>query len=153
MSIQSLRDQAISALQTVLTKRENCITFEKLVFNRLNLDLEQDINKSVYKWCIYNVIGILGESENQEEKKQIANDVKKGKIGWKSSFYDNISAKIDEFDEYLVKPFEVTEGVNQCGKCGSKKTWNVQKQVRASDEPMSVFSRCVECGHSWSYHG
>lgn len=157
MSFQELRENAIAAFQTVLVKKENCNTFEKLLYNNLtngkNIDEEDPDFIDLYKWCVYNVIGILGETETAAEKKHIANEVKKGKIGWKSSFYNEVSAKIDEFDEYLVKPFEVTEGVNQCGKCGSKKTWNIQKQVRASDEPMSVFSRCVECGHSWSYHG
>ena len=91
--------------------------------------------------------------QNSSEMKSIASAVKSGKIGWKSPTYDSVSTKIEEFDEYLAKPFEVVEGVVECGKCHSKKTWSVQKQTRGSDEPMTTFSRCVECGNQWTYSG
>lgn len=148
--LMDLRENAISAFRTVLTKIQNCDIFEKLIFNQIYKSNPQKFDVDTYKWCVFNVIGYLFK---ESDKKRIADDVKQGKIGWKSPIYDNISAKIDEFDEYLVKPFDVVEGVNECGKCGSKKTWNVQKQVRSSDEPMTTFSRCVNCGNQWSYSG
>jgi len=36
-----------------------------------------------------------------------------------------------------------------CGKCGSDRTTNYQKQTRSADEPMTVFVACVTCGNKW----
>ena len=85
--------------------------------------------------------------------KNIATDLKKGNVGWKNPLYNNIESKIQEHDDYIVKPFEVVDGVVKCPKCQNSKTWSVQKQTRSSDEPMTTFSRCVTCGHQWAYSG
>ena len=50
--------------------------------------------------------------------------------------------KMDEYDQFLVKPFEVEEGVLECNKCGSKKTFSYSKQTRAGDEATTVFATC-----------
>ena len=36
-----------------------------------------------------------------------------------------------------------------CGRCKKKKVSYYQMQTRSADEPMTVFYRCVECGHKW----
>lgn len=43
---------------------------------------------------------------------------------------------------------KVSQGIFKC-KCGSELTVSAQKQVRAADEPMTVFVSCVTCGHKW----
>jgi len=139
------RELSLKALSTVLKSEKNCTIFEKYIYEKCSDDEE------MYTWCVYQVVGLL--LQNLGKMKEIAKNVKEGKIGWESETYDSISSKISEFDEYLVKPFEVVEGISECGKCHSKKTWSVQKQVRSSDEPMTTFSRCVECGNQWSYSG
>jgi DNA-directed RNA polymerase subunit M/transcription elongation factor TFIIS len=115
--------------------------FEEAVYNKIQ-------DPDTYTWCIYQIIGLLSVGG---EKKQVLKEIKKGKVGWKSPSYDAIASKIEEYDEYLVKPFEVVEGVVECGKCHSKKTWSVQKQVKSGDENMTTFSRCVMCGNQWSF--
>jgi DNA-directed RNA polymerase subunit M/transcription elongation factor TFIIS len=142
---QELRARAIGAFSTVLKNTHNCETFEKNIYEKVPADIK------TYTWIVYQVIGFL--SKNVSEMKSILQEVKNDKIGWKSSIYENIANKLAEYDEYLVNPFEVVEGVVECGKCHSKKTWSVQRQTRSSDEPMTTFSRCVECGHQWSYSG
>lgn len=42
---------------------------------------------------------------------------------------------------------DVTE--NRCSKCLHDKAYWVQIQIRSSDEPMSRFYRCCNCGHQW----
>lgn len=140
------RQLGIQALEKVLKQPKNCQTFENYIFEQV-----KDSGPEIYLWCIYQVIGLL--LQDMTAMKAIASSVKSGRIGWKSPSYDSVSDRINEFDEYLSKPFEVVEGVVQCGKCSSKKTWSVQKQTRGSDEPMTTFSRCVECGHQWAYAG
>lgn len=135
----------IKCLSLVLKNKNNCKILENLVDKATKGDFE------FYKWAIYQICGLLVKGE--KTVKEAGLEVSKGKIGWKSSTYDDISQKMEEFDDYLVNPFEIVQGVSQCEKCGSKRTWNVQKQTRSSDEPMTTFSRCVDCGNSWSYSG
>jgi len=139
------RQVATEALCTVLKNTNNAVLLEKYVYQQT-----KDVEEAIYIWCIYQVVGLLLQGT---QPKQIATDVRAGRIGWCSPPYDTVAAKITEFDEYLVKPFEIAEGVVQCGKCQSWKTWSVQRQTRSQDEPMTTFSRCVVCGSQWSYSG
>lgn len=142
------RQIGINALSNVLRQPKNCQLFEKYIFEQVE---EAENVWELYLWCIYQVVGLI--MQENADIKQIAKSVKKGQIGWKSPTYALIEEKMTEFDEYLAKPFEVVEGVVECGKCHSKKTWSVQKQTRGSDEPMTTFSKCVECGYQWAYSG
>lgn len=148
-----MRTLGLKALGMVLKNQKNCDIFEKHIYNQVKSSdsLIMGSVDETYKWCIYQVVGLL--RNNKDNMKSVADSVKAGKVGWKSVTYDSIAEKIEEFDEYLVKPFEVVEGISECGKCHSRKTWNVQKQQRSCDEPMTTFSRCVTCGHQWSYSG
>ena len=37
-----------------------------------------------------------------------------------------------------------------CPSCSYTEAYFMQMQIRSADEPMSVFYKCVECGHQWS---
>lgn len=141
------RQKGIQALSSALKSEKNCQMFEKIIYNFCIED------KSVvkYNWYIYQVLGLL--LKDIQNMKSHFKDLKSGKIGWNSTTYDSVRSKIIEHDEYLVKPFDVVEGVAQCGKCGSKKTWSIAKQMRSGDEGTSTISRCVECGNHWVYSG
>ena len=39
---------------------------------------------------------------------------------------------------------EIEEGVMECTKCGSKKTYSYTKQTRGGDEATTVFAICSE---------
>ncbi len=52
-------------------------------------------------------------------------------------------------DEYITSPVDVEEGVMQCNKCGSMRTFSSQKQVRSGDEGFSTFCACANCGAKW----
>lgn len=43
----------------------------------------------------------------------------------------------------------VTEGVNQCSRCGSRRIATYQLQTRGADEPMTVFYTCADCKKRW----
>ena len=73
----------------------------------------------------------------------------KGEYGFNSSRYKDIKRRQEEVEYFLDKPFETDEGVLQCSKCKSKRTISQSKQTRKSDEAISVFAICIECGHSW----
>lgn len=130
-------------LGTVLKNPKNIEMFDKYISEKVGNAPE------MYAWCSYQIAGLLMTME----MKKVLGEVKEGKIGWDSSTYKEVAENLNEYDQYLKNPFEVAEGVSECKKCGSKKTWSIQKQTRSSDEPMTTFTRCVQCGHQWSYSG
>ncbi len=58
-------------------------------------------------------------------------------------------------DDFITKPMEVEEGVEPCPRCGCKKSYSYQKQVRSGDEGMSTFCTCAnpKCRHRWYISG
>jgi DNA-directed RNA polymerase subunit M/transcription elongation factor TFIIS len=40
----------------------------------------------------------------------------------------------------------------KCSKCKKNRCEVSQKQVLAGDEPVTTFVKCLECGHSFSFH-
>lgn len=63
---------------------------------------------------------------------------------WKSEELAEI-----ERDNFILNPIKVNDGIYTCGKCKSSKVVSIAKQVRSSDEGMSVFCTCVNCNNSW----
>lgn len=130
-------------LGTVLKNSKNIDLFDKYISEKVGKD------PTACAECSYQIAGLLMTTE----MKKVLGEVKEGKIGWDSTTYKEVAENLNEYDQYLKNPFEVAEGVSECKKCGSKKTWSIQKQTRSSDEPMTTFTRCVQCGHQWSYSG
>lgn len=57
-------------------------------------------------------------------------------------------------DDLLSKPKsseDAEDGMHRCGRCKSYKTEYTQLQTRSSDEPMTTFVYCLNCGNRWKY--
>jgi DNA-directed RNA polymerase III subunit RPC11 len=39
--------------------------------------------------------------------------------------------------------------VDGCARCGNKRAYFMQIQIRSADEPMTIFFKCVECAYQW----
>jgi len=140
------RQVGLEALGTVIKGSKNCEIFEKYVYEWAEKDGGDKLQET-YEMYIYQMAGLL--LQNPKEMKQVAKDLKKGKIGWRSTIYNDVKQKLDEVDLYLEKPFEVEEGVSKCGKCGCEKVFTFPKQTRSGDESTSTFCRCTNCNNSW----
>lgn len=68
---------------------------------------------------------------------------------WKLDSFSKFKQCEDEYEKYIITPYEVSEGVLQCNKCKSTKIFSYSSQVRSGDEPMSVFAMCSNCQHKW----
>lgn len=76
---------------------------------------------------------------------QILDQLKKRNIYWKHPNFDSIRNEFQEEDDFLENPPKVEEGVIECTKCHSKRTFSFSKQTRRSDESATVFIRCSNC--------
>ncbi len=73
----------------------------------------------------------------------------------------NYNPFMDFEDQYekeirnLEKPVKIEEvdGIYECRKCGSKKTYYWSAQLRRSDEPPTTFINCTNCKNKWVDNG
>ena len=129
-------------------KGRRCLHFIKNEMNRKNLENLVYIsteNEKLYKIVMHQVcIDLL----NKVSLIDVINSVKNKKILRNhASFYE---CRIDEEEQdgFIMKPFEVSEGIVVC-KCGSNKVFSYSKQSRSADEPMTTYASCTKCKSSW----
>jgi DNA-directed RNA polymerase subunit M/transcription elongation factor TFIIS len=71
-------------------------------------------------------------------------------VGWNHPNFDSIREKMKEENNFIENPvIDIAEGIIQCNKCKSFKTFSYQKQVRSSDEGFTLFVNCVDCNANW----
>ena len=75
--------------------------------------------------------------------------VRQKKIGYFHSEFDTIRQEIEEEENFIMCPPVIDEGVIECRRCKSRRTFSFNKQTRSSDEAVTVFVRCVNCGHQF----
>ncbi len=122
---------------------------EELLENRINKENTFDVN-ILYKQYIYMIIGEFIKGINS---KAIINSLRKeANIGWNHPVFYSVTCRIREQDDFILKPFEVEEGVIEC-RCGSKRVFSYSKQSRSADEPMSTYAQCMVCKAKWVYSG
>lgn len=149
-------EQIREALQTVFNKQKNIDIFTNEI-NEVSKSLKEgkeereEDNDTLSKDITYQTCGLL--LQQKYDNKDILKQLKKKKVLWSSTSFEQIESKLQEHDQYLVQPFDVVDGVVECPKCKKSKTWSIQKQTRGADEPMTTFSKCVSCGFSWAYAG
>lgn len=132
-----------NALQQVLNKEQNVKVFENYVNELASGD------EKLYCIIIYQIINDISKGISLSE---ILKSIKEPKINFKhDSNIDMINEEIEQ-DNFIIKPFEIEEGVLEC-KCGSKRVYSYSKQSRSADEPMSTYAQCMSCKSKWVYSG
>lgn len=92
---------------------------------------------------IYEICSL--HSANEGDTKKTIDMIREGKIGLQHPSFQDVAKRIGEMDHFMDKPFEVVEGVNNCGKCGSQRTLSYSRQTRGGDEGMTVYVFCIDC--------
>ncbi len=134
------RDTGKEALGLYLKNAKNIEAFDKLIY-----EISED-NEGKYNEILLEVISYIAEKKSLKEIVEILQDEE---IGYNSQHFDDIRFLQEEQDNFIIKPFEIEEGVLECGKCGSKKTFSYSKQTRGGDEGTTVFAECASCGNRW----
>jgi len=134
-----MRKLAKTCLAQVLNNPKNITTFEKEIAN-IAKDDKDEYNNLLFNLC--------GDILSKTPLKEIFISLKQGKVNFNGSGFDIIKRELQEEDDFIANPFEVSEGVLQC-KCGSNKTISYPLQTRSGDEKTSVYVCCVICGKKW----
>lgn len=87
--------------------------------------------------------------EDKKDLKDVFQLLKNSKLGLNHDNFYEISKRIEETDTFINKPFDVSEGVNECSKCKSKRTISYTKQMRSADEGQSVIVTCIDCKYRY----
>ena len=135
----SYRSNTKNVLETYLSNPKNIDIIEKCLFF-------YNSTREEYFRTLYEVIEMISK---KIKLKVIIDNIKKSNIGIFSNDFQNIHDKIKEEESFIIKPFEIEEGVLECGKCGSKKTYSYTKQTRSGDESTTVFAVCYKCNNRW----
>ena len=139
--MDSCRINGKRALSTIFSKQKNIEVLEKYIFESLKIpDDESEYNGKMYE---------IMEFYTGDNVKKTLEFIKTDKFDYGHETFDIIRKKEREHDDFLIKPFEVSEGVLECSKCGSKQTISTSKQTRAGDESTTVFAMCVKCNSTW----
>ena len=140
-----MRQKGKSTLSVCIKKEKNRNIVEKQILTMCLLKKCACIEES-YKQLIISVYMRL---KNGEEIKTILKDIKNGLVLWEHPDMEMYRHKLEEQDDFLENPFEIEDGVIECNKCGSKRTYSYTKQTRSGDEATTVFSVCAKCGAKW----
>lgn len=68
---------------------------------------------------------------------------------WDHPSLRSIGERFREQDRFIESPPTIEEGVIECIRCRSKRTFSFSKQTRRGDESTTVFVRCSQCSKTF----
>lgn len=88
---------------------------------------------------------ILYEAFAHEKNGNVKDILKNKQFMFSHQDFTDIHNLVREQEDFLNNPIQVEDGVIECHRCKSHKTFSYAKQTRASDEGTTVFVTCAEC--------
>lgn len=136
-------------VDTFCSKKENSEMLKKKISLYLS---DKEDNKDLNDFNELDVIYEVGFMIKQENNnlKEAFDLLKNGKLFKNHPNFIDISKKMLEMDQFMDKPFEVSEGVNTCNKCKSNRTLSYNRQTRSGDEGMTVYVFCIDCKYRYT---
>jgi len=137
------RQRVVKSITTILSSKtkspdKNADVIEKSIYSLSECVLIKYKSLSLETLCLLRTF----------KMKDVLNAIKVGS-GLDSESFEKFKTNLLEQDTFLSQPLDVQEGVLNCSKCGSKKTFSYSKQIRRSDEGMTTFVLCSVCNHKF----
>ncbi len=164
--------KAIQKLNLIIDNKTICENIEKSIYSyateqctikNIEPDIENKLFLRIYVnklMSLYNNLDKSSYIKNEDFYDQVMDgtiNIEKiafltpqeiNKKHWKK-YIDKQSA----VDEFL---YSRTAGIRtneyKCGRCKERNCSYYQMQVRCSDEPMTTFINCLNCGNNWSFN-
>lgn len=124
------------ANQNHIVKKWDNLLFRKIYFARV---------KTIMVNLSPEIIERINNNEIKSEKVAFMTHQELMPEKWK----DAIARKIIRDQHKFEVKLEATTDAYTCRKCGSKKCSHYTLQTRSSDEPMTVYISCLDCGKNW----
>ena len=166
------RNKCILTLNEILNDLDISTKIEESIYNytvgkSTDKCIDENIDNKYFKRIYVNKLISLYNNLNPEtyiQNKNFLNRIKNKEIDidniafltpqeihkehWKK-YLDRQTAN----DEFLYSRTVGTRTQEyKCGRCKEKDCTYYQLQVRCSDEPMTTFINCLNCGHKWSFN-
>lgn len=140
MSFEEFEMNCHVSLNSFIKKEQNRKNIAKMLWRFSDQDLS---------YANYILFEIFSDYLCSFKVTDVINNVKNKTMGWSHPNFEKNNRTQKEFDNFLVNPPEVEEGVIECHRCGSKKTFSFSKQTRSADESATVFVRCSNCNKTF----
>lgn len=147
---ENIRLKGKVALKNIFNKEQNIVTFEKNIYNTSLKNLKK--HEKVEDVYLFNIYQFINDYKKDSNIQKLLKEIKEERIHWKNKYFDVLTDRETEQDNFLIRPIEIEEGVLEC-KCGSKRVFSYQKQCRGGDESSTTFAECVACKAKWQYSG
>lgn len=72
---------------------------------------------------------------------------------WDHPCFDSVRDRVARTEMFIENPYELSEGVVSCSKCGNNKNYVSTKQTRRADESSTTYYSCPKCGNKGAYSG
>jgi DNA-directed RNA polymerase subunit M/transcription elongation factor TFIIS len=147
-----MRDDIIGMFNQYFNKKDSKSIENNIYSIVFNNSDDDDVNLEKYQHITYNILSILKRYKESKEIVKSAVGGARSVTDLEDSMYmthKQLKENQKMRDEYITSPVDVEEGVMQCNKCGSMRTFSTQKQVRSADEGFSTFCMCANCGAKW----
>jgi DNA-directed RNA polymerase subunit M/transcription elongation factor TFIIS len=138
MSLDTLFKQKFQHIVKSKKNRENVVQYLKTKLP--NNDPQQDT--SLFYFLMYEMHVEWSLCPKLDE---LFSYLKTNNLGLNHVIFDDIKHRLKENDEFISNPPQVEEGVIECQRCKSKRTFSFSKQTRSGDEACTVFVRCAQC--------
>ena len=147
---ENIRLKGKVALKNIFNKEQNIFTIEKNIYNTSLKNLKK--HEKVEDVYLFNIYQFINDYKKDSNIQKLLKEIKEERIHWKNKYFDVLTDRETEQDNFLIRPIEIEEGVLEC-KCGSKRVFSYQKQCRGGDESSTTFAECVACKAKWQYSG
>lgn len=164
-----IRQNSVKKLNSILKNKTLAETIEESVYNHTcelaqSRNLKQDFDIINFKRLYVNKLLSLYVNLNKKSyvnNQNLLSRIKKGnidvtKIAWMKpqelfpEKWKELIERKEASEEFMyLKKHEIETNIFKCDKCKERRCTYYQAQKKKSDEPMTTFITCMNCGNKW----